>query len=200
MRTAAGVISGLVGLVTFLIIHAVWITPIWQVAFVGIIIASLAGLVTAQCYNIVKPAKHARPLSWIFVFGATALPLLPGAVLPHLFPPLLESENGQVIHPINLPWLISGFFITLLIPAAITGGALGWFITKRRRPAALFSAMGLIMAVGPGHNLPLFGSEASGEQLIKALTLTFVPVALAAFALAECPTMRLMLKSTAPES
>jgi hypothetical protein len=62
---------------------------------------------------------------------------------------------------------------------------MGWLVAGRRPVAALFAAMGLLMAVGPGHILPLFGSEATGPQLFEALVLTFVPMAAAAVVLAD---------------
>ena len=184
---ALGIMSGIVCLVVFLTIHAIWIVPIWNVALIGVFIAGGGGALSARCCLVVHRLMPVRPLSWFVIFGMVAIPLAPCIILATVLPPLLESENGQIVHPINVPWLVGGFFVNLLIPAAVVGAAMGWRIARRRSAVALFAGMGLLMAVGPGHNLPLFGlfSGATGPQLFKAIVLTFVPMAVAAVVLWE---------------
>jgi len=116
-----------------------------------------------------------------------AIPLVPSIILTAALPALLESENGQVIHPINVPWLVTGFFVILLFPAAAVGATMGWIITGKLSSVVLFAGMGLLMALGPGHNLPLFDvfGEATGPQLLKAFVRTFVPMVVAAAVLSE---------------
>ena len=188
----AGVISGILGLVVFLRIHALWIAPIWEVAIIGAFLACRGGIVTARCYMLTPSGMRIRPLSWLATFGMVSLPLVPCVILTTLLPPLLESENGQLSHRINMPWLVTGFLVTLLIPAPVVGAILGWYLTKDRSTAALFAGMGLLIALGPGHNLPLFGifGGATGPQLLKAYVLTFVPMAIAAIILAEATFLR----------
>ena len=188
----AGVISGLLGLVVFLGIHAVWIAPIWEVAIIGVFLACGGGMLTARCYMLTLSGMRIHSRSWLAAFGIVALPLVPCIVLTAFLPPLLESENGQLVHPINVPWLVAGFFITLLIPAPALAAALGWYLTRDRSTAALFAGMGLLIALGPGHNLPLFGvfGGATGPQLFKAYVLTFAPMAIAAVVLAEATLLR----------
>ena len=183
----SGVMSGIVCLVAFLVIHAIWITPIWNVAVIGVFIASAGGAVAARCCALVRHMMPVRPLSWFAMFGMLAIPLVPCIMLTAVLPPLLESENGQVVHPINVPWLVTGFFVNLLLPAAAVGATIGWLIARKRSAVALFAGMGLLMALGPGHNLPLFGvfGDATGLQLLKAFVLTFVPMAVGAAVLSE---------------
>ena len=184
---ASGVISGIGCLVVFLALHAIWITPIWNVAVIGVFIASGGCAVTAWCCAMVRRMMPVRPLSWFAVFGMVAVPLVPCVILTAVLPPLLQSENGELVHPINVPWLVTGFFVNLLFPAAAVGATMGWLIARKRSAAALFAGMGLLMALGPGHNLPLFGvfGDATGPQLLKVFMLTFVPMAVAAVALSE---------------
>ena len=186
-----GVVSGIVGLVTFLVIHAIWITPIWKVAVIGVFIAGGGGALTARCYTLARHRLPVRPLSWFAVFGMVAIPLVPCVILAAVLPPLLESESGQVVEPINIPWLVTGFFVILLVPAVTVGATMGWLIAKRRAAVALFAAMGLLMAPGPGHNLPLFGvfGDATGPQLLKAFVLTFAPMAVASVVLVEAAVL-----------
>lgn len=183
---ASGVIAGEFCLAVFLVIHAIWITPIWNVAVIGVFIAG-GVVVAARCCTLVRHLVPPRPFSWLVVFGMLAIPIVPCIVLATVLPPLLEVENGQIIHPVNVPWIVGGFFVNLLLPAVAVGAAMGWLIARRRSAAALFAGMGLLMAVGPGHNLPLFGvfGDATGAQLLKAFVLTFVPMAIAAVPLWE---------------
>ena len=187
----AGVLSGAVCLAAFLVIHAIWITPIWGVAVIGVFIATGGGAVAARCYTLARHIMPARPVSWLAVLGMVAIPLVPCIILTSVLPPLLEAENGQVVHPINVPWLVTGFFVNLLVSAAVVGAVMGWLISGRRSGAVLFAAMGLLMAVGPGHNLPPFGvfGDATGPQLVKAFVLTFAPMAVGAVVLVEAPVL-----------
>jgi len=66
---AFGVMSGIVCLVVFLTIHAIWITPIWNVAVIGVFIAGGGGAVAARCWTLVRHMMPVRPLSWLAVFG-----------------------------------------------------------------------------------------------------------------------------------
>ena len=186
-----GVLSGAVCLAVFLVIHAIWITPIWGVAVIGVFLATGGGAAAARCYSLARRIMPARPLSWLAVLGMMAIPLVPCFILTSVLPPLLEAQNGQVVHPINVPWLVTGFFVNLLVPAAVVGAIMGWLISGRRSGAVLFAAMGLLIAVGPGHNLPLFGvfGDATGPQLVKAFVLTFAPMAVGAVVLVEAPVL-----------
>jgi hypothetical protein len=176
--------SGLVGMIVFLVLHALWIMPIWFIAPIGALISVGGGIVTGQCYARASKLSVWRPISSLYVFLMVGVTLLPCVLLIKVVPPLLESQNGEVVHPINMPWIVSGFFLLLIIPAAGVGWIFGRILGGDRSSAAIFSVMGLLIALGPGHNLPLFGA-ASGEQLTMALTLTFAPIAAAAVVLAE---------------
>ena len=126
------------------------------------------------------------------MFGMVALPLVPCIILTAALPPLLQTENGEIVHPINVPWLVTGFFVNLLVPAIAVSAAIGWRIARRRSTAALFGGMGLLVALGPGHNLPLFDvfGPATGAQLLKAFVLTFVPMAVATAVLVVITPLR----------
>ncbi len=149
-------------------------------------------MVTARCYTLASHRIPRRPVSWFAVLGMVAIPLVPCVILAAFLPPLLESENGQVVHPINVPWLVIGSLVYLLVPAVTVGATLGWLLTRRRAAVVLFAVMGFLMALGPGHNLPLFGvfGDATGPQLLKAFVLTFAPMAVAAVVLVEGAALR----------
>ena len=190
---AVGLISGLTGLVVFLVMHAIWITPIWFISIIGIIVSAGGGIVTARCYERSTRLRIWRPFSSLYVFSLVGITLLPCVLLIQMVPPLLEAENGEVVHPVNMPWVVSGFFLLLLIPAATVGWLVGRFLTGSNSSAVLYSSMGLLVALGPGHNLPLFG-DATGEQLFKALMLTFTPMAAAAVVMAEGSAISAMMR------
>lgn len=181
---AAGIASGLAGLATFLVLHAIWITPIWNILVVGVLISGFGGWLAIRCYGYASRLANGRLGSYGLVFAGVSLTLVPSVVLTIVLPPLLETENGEIVRPLNVSWLVSGFFVNLLIPTFLAGAAMGWLLTKRRTTAALFGGMGLLMGLGPGHNIPLFGA-ATAAQWGMVLALTFVPMAAAAVVLVE---------------
>jgi hypothetical protein len=68
-----GMASGLAGLATFLTIHAFWITPIWNVTVIGVVIAGAGGVITARCYSLAHRLVPVRPISWLVVFGSATV-------------------------------------------------------------------------------------------------------------------------------
>ena len=179
-----GVTSGISGPVTFLVIHQIVVSPIWFISIIGVVISAGSGAVTAKCYSQTVRFRFPRPLYSAYVFVLVVATLLPCTLLIKVVPPLLQAENGEVVHPINVPWLVSGFFVLLIIPAIGVGWLMGRYLTPRGNVGPMFALMGFLAALGPGHNLPLFGG-ASGEQLFNALVLTFVPMMIAAVVMAE---------------
>ncbi|MEK9675792.1 MAG: hypothetical protein VW271_04540, partial [Chloroflexota bacterium] len=135
----------------------------------------------------------------IYVFVLVAATLLPCTLLIKVVPPLLEAENGEIVHPINVPWLVSGFFFLLIIPALGIGWLMGKYMTMNVKGGPLFALMGFLAALGPGHNLALFG-EATVEQLLNALVLTFVPMMIAAVVMAEGAEIWRKLNPIKPEA
>ncbi len=76
---------------------------------------------------------------------------------------------------------------------------MGKYMTMNVKGGPLFALMGFLAALGPGHNLALFG-EATVEQLLNALVLTFVPMMIAAVVMAEGAEIWRKLNPIKPEA
>jgi hypothetical protein len=58
----SGVVSGMAGLVAFLVVHHVWIAPIWFVAPMGVATAAVGGLAIGWSYEHVHEGFASREL------------------------------------------------------------------------------------------------------------------------------------------
>src|SRR5919198_1030286 len=77
----AGVASGLAALSAFLILHAIWIVPIWTIVPVGFVLASAGGAAVGLAYVDVLPRlPTSRPRRWIAVDAAIAAVFPPRAL------------------------------------------------------------------------------------------------------------------------
>jgi hypothetical protein len=68
----AGVASGIAGLLVFLVIHAMWIKPIWFILPAGLIISGAGGLAAGWAYAEVLSSLPPRPWTALAVMGLTA--------------------------------------------------------------------------------------------------------------------------------
>jgi len=59
----AGILAGIAGLLVFLLIHHLWIMPIWFILPFGLIVAALGGLAVGWMYGKLLPNLPPRPLS-----------------------------------------------------------------------------------------------------------------------------------------
>ncbi|HEX7973234.1 MAG TPA: hypothetical protein VF498_02410 [Anaerolineales bacterium] len=171
----AGVMAGIAGLLTFLVIHQVWITPIWFILPAGLVIASLGGLAVGWAYSELYPRLPRRPwtiLAWLVLIG---LILAPSIVIAQLSPPRFSGAGMNVTATISLPQAILILVVDLLLTAAITGGLAGWLIGRTKRSALATALAGLIFAVGPGHNIPFLGNTpATGKGIALLVAIIMV--------------------------
>jgi hypothetical protein len=65
----AGVLAGITGLLVFLVIHHIWIMPIWFILPIGLVIAAAGGLAVGWAYSELLPGLPRRPWS-IFAWVA----------------------------------------------------------------------------------------------------------------------------------
>ncbi len=179
----AGAAAGVAGLLVFLVIHHLWILPIWFVAPVGGLVAVLGGLTVGAAYHELIPHLPRRPLTELAVIGLIALTLLPALLLAQLRGPVFELRG-----PDNAVLLVSpaeagfAFVVSLLASATLVGAILGWLIAGTRRAAAATAAASFVFALGPGHNIPFLGGT-SGVP--KELVLIGASVTVAAIVLVE---------------
>ena len=117
-----GTIVGAVGAVSFAIVHAILIVPIWSRVAVGMVQAVPAGIALAWAFEQLVRARNWRTTTHGAIFGAVIfLTLVPGTV----FANALRLAGA---HPGDWPGTIG----TLTIAAA-SGGFAGWILTRERR-------------------------------------------------------------------
>ena len=198
-RTAsvlAGALAGIAGFVTFLLIHALWIVPIWRVAPVGLLAAGGTSAVFGAAYAELLPRLPPRPWTAFAVFVVIGLVLLPSVVIAELRGPILTIEGdggGSLL--VSGVQLVADFVVGLLGTATMSGAALGWLIGRSRRAAVTMALAGFALALGPGHNIPVLGGSPS---VVKELMILAAVNAVAACVLVEAQTRLAGPRSPSP--
>jgi len=168
----AGVLAGIGGLLIFLVIHHLWIKPIWFILPVGLVIAAAGGLAVGWAYYELLPGLPRRPwtiFAWVLLIGLT---LTPSIVLAQLRPPLFTGTGMNVTATVSVAQAAVIFVCDLLLPAAITGGLGGWLIGRTKRAALATALAGFVFALGPGHNVPFLGNQpATGKGIILLIAI-----------------------------
>jgi hypothetical protein len=90
----AGVLAGIAGLLVFLVIHHIWIMPIWSILPVGMVIAAVGGLAVGWAYSELLPGLPRRPWSIFAWVALISLTLTPSVVLAQLSPPLFTPTGS----------------------------------------------------------------------------------------------------------
>jgi hypothetical protein len=164
------------GLVTFLLIHHVLIAPIWFIAPAGAVLAAAGGAAVGAAYAELLPHLPRRPWTTIAVILVIAAVLLPAFVFSELCGPMFAMDGdggGTLLFPGTEAAV--RVVLGLLGTAVVAGAVLGWLLTRSRRAAARLAAAGLLLALGPGHNIPLLGgTPAVGEEFVILATVAGV--------------------------
>src|SRR3990172_2725371 len=170
----AGSLSGIAGLLVFLVIHHFWIRPIWFILPVGLMIAGFGGLAAGWSYTEIKPGLPPRPWPALALVAVIGVTLAPSILLAQLRQPLINITTG-IIPPEEAGRVTLHFVLELLITAGVVGGLAGWLLGHTLRAAMATALAGLVFALGPGHNIPFLGSTpAVGKGLVLLLAITLV--------------------------
>ena len=154
----AGALAGIAGLVVFLVLHHIWIAPIWFVAPMGAVLASLGGAAVGAAYAELRPGLPGRPWTSACVMVLIGATLAPAIVAAEVGGPVYAiGSDGEGVLLMSASEAFSAFVVGLLATATLTGGLLGALIGRTRRAAALTALAGFCLALGPGHNIPLLG-------------------------------------------
>lgn len=179
----AGVFAGLAGLLTFLVIHHLWITPIWFILPLGLAIAAAGGLAVGWAYAELQHRLPQRPWSVLAVIALIAAMLSPAMLLAELRQPLFTvSAAGVANLAIGIPEAVFRFIAELLLTASVTGALIGWWLGRTRRAAVATGLAGFIFALGPGHNIPFIGGT---PGVAKELTIMSAVVFASSIVLVE---------------
>jgi hypothetical protein len=171
----AGAVAGLSGLLVFLLLHALWIVPIWFILPVGLLLAGSGGLAVGLAYAELKSRLPRRPWTALAVVGIIVLILLPAVVLAELHGPVFNDTPAGPVLTVA-PWVIVARFVgELLATATIMGGLVGWWLGHTRRAVLATGLAGFVFALGPGHNIPLIGGTPGvGKELAIMTAVTCV--------------------------
>jgi len=153
----AGSLSGIAGLLVFLVIHHFWIRPIWFILPVGLMIAGFGGLAAGWSYTEIKTGLPPRPWAALALVAVIGVILAPSILLAQLRQPLINITTG-IIPPEEAGRVTLHFVLELLITAGVVGGLAGWLLGHTLRAAMATALAGLVFALGPGHNIPFLGS------------------------------------------
>jgi len=172
---SAGVLSGIAGLLVFLVIHHFWIRPIWFILPVGLLMAAAGGIAVGWAYSELFPGLPPRPWSAVVLMVLIAACLAPATILAQLRPPMFTamSENAQLT--VSTGRAVGIFVFQLLLTAAGVGALAGWWIGGSGRAAVATALGGLVFALGPGHNIPFLGNTpATGKGIVLLLSVVVV--------------------------
>jgi hypothetical protein len=170
----AGAISGIAGLFVFLIIHHLWIRPIWFILPVGLVIAALGGLAVGWCYAEIRSGLPPRPWTALALTAVIGVILAPSIFLAQLRPPPIDITTG-LIPPEQTGRVIAIFVLELLLTATVVGGGMGWLLGRTTQAAAATALAGFVFALGPGHNIPFLGNTpATGKGLVLLAAIIFL--------------------------
>lgn len=168
----AGAISGLAGLLAFLVLHHVWIVPIWSMAPVGVMMAAGGGAAVGAAYAELQWRRAPRPLAAIGVMLAVAAVLAPAIILAQLRGPVYSiGADGHGILLMSQADALIAFLVDLLGITTLIGGLLGALLGRTRRAAVMTGVAGLALAIGPGHNIPMLGGGSAVPKELGILTV-----------------------------
>lgn len=163
---ATGAVAGIAGLGVFLVAHHVWIVPIWFIAPVGVVMAGAGGAVVGASYATLRPHLPRRPWTAPAVAGLYAAMLAPAVLIGELRGPIfaLDADGGGTLLVPPAEALVA-VLVGLLGTSALVGAIVGALIGRRRAVGATTLAA-IVLAIGPGHNIPLLGgTPAVGKEL-----------------------------------
>ena len=167
----AGTIVGAVGAVSFAIVHAMLIVPIWSRIPGGMVQAVPAGIALAWAFEQLVRARNWRTPTHGAIFGVVPfLTLVPGTV----FANTLRLAGA---HPGEWPGTIG----TLTIAAA-SGGFAGWILTRERRVSRALAIATLVLTAAAGGPVPVVNSARAAWLFVGFLPICLVAGTAAAFA------------------
>ena len=179
----AGVLAGIAGMLTFLIVHHLLIRPIWFILPFGLLMACLGGLAVGWAHHELKPALPGRPWSTLAMMGLVMSMLLPSIVLAEIRSPLFDvSAAPEAVLTVSVGRAVAVYTAELLLTTIVLGAVLGWIIGRTRAASIATALAGLAFAVGPGHNVPLLGGTFAS---VKGTAILVIIIAVSAIVLVE---------------
>lgn len=179
----AGAIAGVAGLAVFLVLHQLWIVPIWFIAPVGLVMAAVGGAAVGAAYHELLPRLPPRPWMSLWVTASLAATLTPSIVVAEIYGPIYGiGQAGRGILLVSPSEAFTAVVVGLLGTATLAGAVVGAIVGRTRRAAGTMAVAGLALALGPGHNIPLLGGT---PAVTKELRVLVIVIGVASFVLVE---------------
>ena len=176
----SGAAAGLAGFSAFLVVHAVWILPIWFIAPAGLVVAAGGGLAAGWAYDVHRARLPRAAVGRILaVFAAATLVLLPAERLSLTHRDLHFGDTAETALSTAL-----AAAVLFLACAGILGAAGGALLGRSVRAAAVTALAALTFAIGIGHNAPFIGTGYAAVKL-WSIMLSATAVASATLVLLE---------------
>lgn len=172
----AGVVSGIAGLLVFLVIHHFWIQPIWFILPVGLLMAGAGGLAVGWAYQELLPHLPPRPWPAVAMIVLICISLAPAILLAERRAPLFAGTTAETaVLQVTVGRAVALFVLELVATSALVGGLAGWWIGGSARSALATATAGVVFGIGPGHNIPFLGSTpATGKGIALLLAVILV--------------------------
>jgi hypothetical protein len=154
------------GLTVFLVVHQLWIVPIWFVAPIGAVMAGVGGAAVGASYATLRPHLPGRPWTTSAFTAVVAGMLAPEVLIAELRGPVfaMGADGGTLLVPATD--VVLDYLFGLVGSTALSGAIIGALVGRTRRAAVTTMVAGVALAVGPGHNIPLLGSTSVvGKEL-----------------------------------
>jgi hypothetical protein len=180
---AAGVVAGLAGLAVFLLLHHLWIVPIWFIAPAGALMAAVGGAAVGAAHADLRPHLPRRPWAAIATAAVWTGVLAPALVIAEVRGPIFvmgTDGGGTLLVPASD--VLVAFLVGLVGVSALTAAAIGAAVGRSRRAVATMTVAAIVVALGPGHNIPMLGGTAA---VAKEVAVLGVVIAIAAVVLVE---------------
>lgn len=174
----AGVTAGIAGLFIFLILHHLWIAPIWFILPFGVVVAAVGGAAVGWAYGELLPNLPPRPWTILAIIVLIAVILLPSIILAELREPLFDISVPGGRLQVSTGRAVVVFVLELLLTATLVGGLSGWLIGRSGEAAIATAVAGFIYALGPGHIIPLVGGTPGVPKELVIMTGVVVVSAL----------------------
>jgi len=174
----AGSLAGIAGLAVFLLLHQLWIVPIWFIAPAGAVMAVVGGAAAGASYVALRPRLPPRPWTSAAVTALFAGTLVPAILVAQSRGPIFAigaDGGGALLVPATdaLLEVLSG----LIGGSAVSGAALGSLIGRSHHAARTTILAAVALALGPGHNIPLLGGTPAVGRELAILGAVFVVAA-----------------------